>query len=100
MYQVQVSDGSADSKASVGVFFLCRPCGNHFPYGGEPPMSNRVVALNSFVPPVRIVVSVMLQYRVVALKVCILTDYRLSFLWSLWKRKCLAPLRRFMKPFR
>jgi len=47
---------------------------NHIPVGGEPPMSNRVVALNSFVPPVRTVASALLQNRVVALMDNIVTD--------------------------
>ena len=83
MYQVPVSDGKVDSKAGVGVFFYVGLAVNHISSGGEPPMSSRVVALNSFVPPIRIVVSAMLQYRVVALMVKFLTDYRLSCLWSL-----------------
>ena len=42
---------------------------NHISRSSEPPMSNRVVALNSFVLLAREVVSVQLQYRVVALMV-------------------------------
>ena len=55
------------NKASVGVFCYAGLTVYHISSGGEPPMSNRVVALNSFVPPIRIVVSVLLRYRVVAL---------------------------------
>jgi hypothetical protein len=57
------------AKLASACFFFVGLAVNHFSHGGEPPMSNRVVALNSFVPPARIVVSVMLLYRVVALKV-------------------------------
>ena len=42
---------------------------NHISRSSEPPMSNRVVALNSFVLLAREVVSVLLLYRVVALMV-------------------------------
>lgn len=62
-------------------------------------MSNRVVALNSFVPPVRIVVSVMLVYRVVALMEKILTDYRLIVCGCAVIWKCFAPPRRSGKRF-
>jgi len=40
---------------------------NHIFRSSEPPMSNRVIALNSFVPLAREVVSVLLLYRVIAL---------------------------------
>lgn len=40
---------------------------NHISRSSKPPMSNRVVALNSFVLLAREVVSVLLLYRVVAL---------------------------------
>jgi hypothetical protein len=53
------------SKADVGGISICRPCGSHFSRGGKPPMSNRVIARNSFVPPARSVASVLLLCRVV-----------------------------------
>jgi hypothetical protein len=67
--QAPVPAENVYGKASVGVLLYVGLAVNHFSSGGEPPMSNRVVALNSFVPPVRTVVSVLLRYRVVALMV-------------------------------
>lgn len=67
---------------------------NHISRSSEPPMSNRVVALNFFVLLARGVVSALLLYRVVALMV-IFND-RLPALFVLVKmvgRKILMPLR-------
>ena len=52
----------------------------HSPSGSKPPMSSRVIALNSFVLPARRWVSVMLLDRVIALTDIILTDYLLFLL--------------------
>ena len=73
-YQVPAPAEKWNSKASVRLFSYVGLAVNHISSGGEPPMSNRVVALNSFVPPVRTVASVLLLDRVVALMEKSLTD--------------------------
>ena len=65
------------AKPSIVDFLMYGRMVNHNSHGSKPPMSIRVIALNSFVLPIRKVVSEMLVCRVVALMEVIKTDYRL-----------------------
>ena len=47
--------------------FSISACGVHLFSGGNPPMSRRVYALNSFVLPAQRWMSILLLYRVIAL---------------------------------
>ena len=57
------------AKPASSGFLMTGHTVSHISHSSEPPMSNRVVALNSFVLLAREVVSVLLLYRVVALMV-------------------------------
>lgn len=73
----QIGSEMGTAKPASDGFLMTGHTGSHFSRSSEPPMFNRVCALDSFVLLACSVVSVFLLYRVTALPETISTNYRL-----------------------